>query len=84
MVLLRILHMLSVLKDFYEPVMFEKLPAASTAPDKVYLKEVESSQLYLMLLGTEYGYEDEKGLSPTEHEYRHAQSLNKTIHVCFN
>ena len=67
----------ALLKDFYEPVMFEKLPAASTAPDKVYLKEVESSQLYLMLLGSEYGYEDEKGLSPTEHEYRHAQSLNK-------
>jgi len=67
----------ALLKDFFEPVMFEKLPAASTAPDKVYLAEVGNSQLYLMLLGAEYGYEDKNGLSPTELEYRHAQSLNK-------
>ncbi len=48
----------ALLKDFYEPVMFEKLPAAASAPDRVYLEEVGNSQLYLMLLGTEYGFED--------------------------
>ena len=67
----------ALLNNFFEPVMFEKLAAASKAPDKVYLKEVENSQLYLMMLGAEYGYEDKNGLSPTEIEYNHAQSLNK-------
>lgn len=68
----------ALLSDFFEPVMFEKLPAASKSPHKVYLKEVEKSQLYLMLLGAEYGFEDENGFSPTELEYLHAQSFNKT------
>jgi Filamentation induced by cAMP protein Fic-like, C-terminal domain/Domain of unknown function (DUF4062) len=67
----------ALLNNFFEPVMFEKLVAASKAPDKVYLKEVENSQLYLMMLGAEYGYEDKNGLSPTEIEYNYAQSLNK-------
>ena len=67
----------ALLSNFFEPILFEKLPAASVAPDKVYLDEVESSQIYLMLLGTEYGYEDGNGLSPTELEYRHAQAYNK-------
>ena len=66
----------ALLNVFFEPVMFEKLAAASKAPDKVYLKEVENSQLYLMMLGAEYGYEDKNGLSPTEIEYTYAQSLN--------
>jgi len=66
----------ALLNNFFEPVMFEKFPAASQTPEKVYLKEVEHSQLYLMLLGNEYGYEDGKGLSPTESEYNHAQSFN--------
>ncbi len=67
----------ALLENFFEPVMFEKLPAASKTPGEVYLDEVKNSQLYLMLIGTEYGHENANGLSPTELEYRHAQTLNK-------
>ena len=61
-----------LLKSFFEPVIFEKLPAASRTPDKVYLDEVDQSQIYIGLMGVEYGYEDFDGVSPTEREYDHA------------
>jgi predicted HTH transcriptional regulator len=65
-----------LLSTFFEPVLFEKLSASAQAPNKVYLKEIEQSQVYLILVGQQYGYEDEAGLSPTEHEYTYARSLN--------
>jgi ATP-dependent DNA helicase RecG len=64
------------LSGFFEPVIFEKLPASSQAPNKVYLDEVKKSQVYMALLGQDYGHEDEKGVSPTEHEYKHARALH--------
>lgn len=66
----------ALLSNYFEPVVFEKLPAANQAPNKVYIDEVSQSQIYLGLLGAEYGFEDKKGISPTEHEYNHATSLN--------
>ena len=66
----------ALLSSFFEPVMFEKLPAAVQAPNRVYISEVEQSQFYLILVGQQYGYEDENGISPTEHEYNHARRLN--------
>ncbi|GEP51950.1 hypothetical protein FNO01nite_26220 [Flavobacterium noncentrifugens] len=74
------MHFLSdpLLSSFYEPVIFEKLPADAHPPDRVYLSEVAQSSVYLILLGTDYGYEDANGVSPTEHEYDHAAALYKT------
>lgn len=66
----------ALLSSFFEPVLFEKLPAAIQAPNKVYIGEVGQSQVYLILVGQQYGYEDENGVSPTEHEYNHAHMLN--------
>ncbi|MFN6946842.1 MAG: DUF4062 domain-containing protein, partial [Cytophagaceae bacterium] len=60
------------LNTFLEPVLFEKLPAATHAPDKIYIDEVSTSDVYIGLLGQEYGYENEQGISPTEQEYNHA------------
>ena len=65
-----------LLSSFFEPILFERLPAASQAPDKVYIAEVSHSQVYIGLLGLQYGYEDEYGVSPTEREYNHATSLH--------
>lgn len=65
----------ALLSQFFEPILFEKLPAATQAPNKVYIEEVGQSQIYLGLLGTEYGYEDASGVSPTEQEYNHATQL---------
>jgi ATP-dependent DNA helicase RecG len=59
----------ALLSQFFKPVIFEQLPAASQAPNKVYIQEVEQSQIYLGLLGAHYGYENADGISPTEQEY---------------
>lgn len=72
-------HFLSdaLLSSFFEPILFEKLPANSQAPNKVYLDEVANSKVYVVLIGVDYGYEDENGVSPTELEYNYAKELHK-------
>lgn len=72
-----------LLRSFFKPVIFEKLPAVSHAPNKVYLDEVRQSQIYVGLIGTDYGYEDAQGVSPTEREYDYAetQQLERWIYI---
>lgn len=67
----------ALLGAFFIPILFEKLPAASQAPNKVYRDAVGKSEIYIGLLGADYGFEDSKGISPTEHEYIHATALKK-------
>lgn len=61
-----------------EPFIFEELPANEFPANRVYLKEVEMSDIYLGLYGNMYGYEDENGISPTEREYDLAAKLHKS------
>ena len=69
----------AVLHRFVSEVfLFEDLPAKDRRADEVYLEEVERCDIYLGLFGYEYGYEDENGVSPTEHEYDHATRHKKT------
>ena len=57
--------------------LFEDLPAADRKADKVFLDQVRSSEIYLGLFGNEYGWEDEQGISPTEHEFIEATKHGK-------
>ena len=61
-----------LLRQFFEVFLFEEAPAADRRPDDLYLDEVERCDLYLGLLGAEYGSEDRDGVSPTEREFDHA------------
>lgn len=63
---------------FFEPFVFERTPAMEHNVSKVYLEEVDRSDIYLGLFGQSYGYEDEEGVSPTEREFDRAQELSKT------
>jgi len=65
-----------LLQLFFEPFIFEEVPANTHSPGKVYLNEVKNSAIYLGLLGKNYGYEDEQGISPTEREYDKARLEN--------
>lgn len=67
-----------LLGKFFEPFIFEEVPANEYPASHVYLKEVELCDIYLGLLGNLYGYEDKEGVSPTEREYDLATKLNKT------
>lgn len=68
----------ALLGKFFEPFIFEEVPANEYPVDHVYLKEVEASDIYLGLYGNQYGYEDEEGISPTEREYDLAKLLHKS------
>ena len=57
--------------------LFEDLPARDQRADKVYLNEVNRSNIYIGLFGNEYGYEDPEGISPTEREFDKATKACK-------
>lgn len=63
-----------LLGTFFEPFIFEEVPANTHSPGKVYLSEVKDSDIYIGLLGATYGYEDVLGVSPTEREYDQAKA----------
>ena len=51
----------ALLGKFFEPFIFEEVPANELPASHVYLKEVELCDIYLGLYGNMYGYEDETG-----------------------
>ena len=59
----------ALLGKFFDVFAFENLPAISHNPQKVYIEQVKQCNIYLGLFGKEYGFEDEKGVSPTEREF---------------
>ena len=63
---------------FFEPFLFENLPASDQKADAAYIKEVSKCDIYICILGKEYGFEDAKGVSPTEKEFREATKHFKT------
>lgn len=67
-----------LLGKFFEPFLFELLPATDRTADSVYLREVQFSDIYLGLFGKEYGYENKEGISPTELEFNHASKHHVT------
>lgn len=54
---------------YFEPFLFEELPAQDVSAQKAYLDAAACSDVYLVLVGERYGYEDTEGVSPTEREY---------------
>jgi len=61
-----------------EVFLFEDLPASDRRAGDVYLGEVDRCDLYLTILGNDYGFEDAEGISPTEREYDRATLKQKT------
>lgn len=57
--------------------LFEDIPAGDRKPDDIYLGEVERSDIYLAILGNEYGWKNEAGKSPTELEFEHATKYHR-------
>ncbi len=71
-----------VLKRFVSEVfLFEDLPAKDVAADDLYLSEVDRCDIYLGIFGYEYGWQDDAGVSPTEHEFNRASEKGKTRFV---
>ena len=54
---------------YFDPFLFEELPAQDLSAQKAYLDAAANTDVYLALVGERYGYEDGEGVSPTEREY---------------
>ncbi len=68
-----------LLKDYFDVYIFEDAPARGKSPRKSYLHQVEKSDIYIGILGKEYGNAKKGQQSPTEKEYRAAQDADKEI-----
>ena len=71
----------ALLGKFFDPFIFENVPALNTHPTTVFLNEVEKCDIYIGLFGQQYGYEDSEGISPTEREYDYASKFNKIRYI---
>lgn len=60
-----------------EVFLFEDIPAQDRKPNNIYLDEVEGCDIYLAILGNEYGWKNEAGKSPTELEFDHATKTHR-------
>ncbi|MDR0683045.1 MAG: DUF4062 domain-containing protein [Dysgonamonadaceae bacterium] len=67
----------ALLGKFFDVFIFEDMPAKDQTPEKAYVKEVRQSDIYIVLLGKEFGYEFEDGMSPTQKEFETATANNK-------
>ncbi len=64
-----------LMRRFFDVFVFEDAPASDRRPDQLYLEEVERCDVYVGLLGNDYGTEDGEGVSPTEREFDHATGV---------
>ena len=58
-----------VLNRFFDVFLYEDLSALGSAPEEVYSKEAINSDIYIGLIGSDYGTILESDISPTELEY---------------
>jgi len=73
----------ALLGRFFEPFIFEKIPASDIKASKAYLEQVKISDVYLGIFGKEYGFENSDGISPTELEFDCATNNHK-IRLIYN
>ncbi len=66
----------------HDPCLMEfSYPASPNAPQSECFRQIERSDVVILLLGSRYGEPQMSGWSPTEEEYRHAASVGKQILV---
>lgn len=71
----------ALLSEYFDVFLFEDSPAKSKSAEKSYLDEVGKSDIYVGLLGNQYGQENDAGISPIESEFLEAKKKHKNILV---
>ncbi|MBI4744099.1 MAG: DUF4062 domain-containing protein [Actinobacteria bacterium] len=61
----------SVLRSYFDVFLFEDLPAKGKSALLTYLKNVADSDVYICIIGNNYGDKGKDNLSATEREFRH-------------
>ena len=70
------------LRECTVPRIFEDYPQPLRPNPKAYLDLLRQCQIYLLLIGKEYGSDAGDGLSATHEEYRLAQDLKLPMLIC--
>ena len=66
-------------RRLFETFVFEEdVVACDRRTDELYIEELRKCDIYVGLIGNEYGYEDAEGVSPTEREFDEATQLGLT------
>ena len=66
-----------LLGRFFDVFLFEAVPALDQPADTVYISEVDRADIYVGLLGNDYGYARDKNFSPVEREFNRASVTGK-------
>lgn len=66
-------------RRYFDTFVFEEdIVACDRRVDELYIEELRKCDIYIGLIGNEYGYEDVEGVSPTEREFDEATRLGLT------
>ena len=65
----------AVLHNLFDVFLFEDLPAKGKSPVRTYLKQVDNSEILIVILGKEYGIKGKDGLSASEREFRRFRKI---------
>ena len=69
------------LNENFEVIRFEDLPATTEPTSKAYLKALEECDIYLGIIGNEYGKVGPDGFSSVHREYLYARKKGMEIYV---
>lgn len=63
----------------HTPIMSENFGARPYSSEVACINEAEQSDIYLLILGSKYGFETDEGISVTHAEFRAARAANRPI-----
>ena len=69
----------ALLSEYFDVFLFEDSPAKSKSAEVAYIEEVRKSDIYIGILGQQYGGSGKEKMSPTEAEFREAKAKHKEI-----
>lgn len=69
----------TLLSEYFDVFLFEDAPARSKPAETAYIGEARKSDVYIGILGKQYGAPSKGKVSPTEAEFREAKKAHKDI-----
>ncbi|MFH1778217.1 MAG: DUF4062 domain-containing protein [Candidatus Omnitrophota bacterium] len=69
----------ALLSEYFDVFLFEDSPAKSKSAERAYIEEVRKRDIYIGILGQQYGGSGKEKMSPTEAEFREAKAKHKEI-----
>ena len=69
------------LSKMFNVFIFERTPASGKTSQETYLDEIENSDIYIGLIGSDYGTVLDSGISPTEEEYDRYNDIGDNCYI---